>query len=323
MNVDRVCPLCQGTNKVRVFAPSNVDFSKFTKFAFAARKFPEHMHLRLLECVACDVLYSSPVWSKDFVAAAYEGAGFDSGPEAYFASRTYQRLIDRILPQLPDCHSALDIGTGDGVFLERLLERGFIYVRGVEPSSDSVTAAKSHIRKLIRAGPFVPENFEPQKFSLITCFHVMEHLWDPLALCLGARALLKPGGALVAVVHNRKALSARILGDISPIFDIEHLQLFSLKSGKLLFDLAGYRDVRASSIWNRYPMHYWIKLSPFSPRVKSALIAAVNPFGARGLAISLPAGNLIISGFQRPARSDSASETGARSLEGGSKYRVE
>ena len=159
-----------------VFAESNIDFSRFTKFAFTARKVPEYMHPRLLECVSCDVLYSTPVWSMDFIEAAYQEAAFDSSAEAYFASLTYQRLINRILPHLPNRDAALDIGTGNGVFLERLLENGFTHVRGVEPSGTPVAAAKPHIRKLIRAGLFVPEEFAPGSFSLITCFQVMEHL---------------------------------------------------------------------------------------------------------------------------------------------------
>ena len=82
------------------------------------------------------------------------------------------------------------------------------------------------------------------------------------------------------------------------------MQLFSRKSGKRLFHLAGFRNVRAAPIWNHYPLHYWIKLFPFSPRLKGALIAAAKPFGVGGLAISLPAGNIVVSGFQRALPSD-------------------
>ena len=43
--------------------------------------------------------------------------------------------------------------------------------------------------------------------------------------------ILKPGGAIFLIGHNRRrSLSARLLGRRSPIFDIEHLQLFSPRS---------------------------------------------------------------------------------------------
>jgi hypothetical protein len=67
----------------------------------------------------------------------------------------------------------------------------------------------------------------PESLNLVTCFQTFEHLADPLAMCGDAFHLLKPGGAVLFVGHNRRAVSARILGRRSPIFDIEHLQLFS------------------------------------------------------------------------------------------------
>jgi hypothetical protein len=78
---------------------------------------------------------------------------------------------------------------------------------------------------------------------------------------------------LVAVVHNRRALSARLLGAKSPVFDIEHLQLFSTASSRRLFRLAGFSDVRAVPIWNRYPLHYWIKLFPFPATTKKMVVS--------------------------------------------------
>jgi SAM-dependent methyltransferase len=89
------------------------------------------------------------------------------------------------LSQPPDRRGALDIGAGDGVFLDRLIDCGFSRVCGVEPSVAPIEAAKPSVRSLIRRGLFDPAAFEPDSFSLITCFQVMEHLWDPLDVCRG------------------------------------------------------------------------------------------------------------------------------------------
>jgi 2-polyprenyl-3-methyl-5-hydroxy-6-metoxy-1,4-benzoquinol methylase len=298
--VERGCPLCGPGAGARVFAESNIDVARLGEFAFASRKLPEYMHSRICECNVCRLLYSNPVLPLDLISAGYEEAAFDSGEEAEYASRTYQGLIDGILPLLPDRQAALDVGTGDGVFLERLIERGFSHVCGVEPSAAPIAAAKPHIRPLIRRGVLDCAAFEPGTFSLITCFQVMEHVWDPLAVCRGVFNLLKPGGALVVVVHNRQALSARLLGRKSPIFDIEHLQLFSIRSSRRLFEAAGFSDVRAAPIWNRYPLRYWIKLFPFSPAAKNAMISSAKMSRLLGVPVPLPAGNLVVSGF-RPA----------------------
>ena len=296
--VERCCPLCGPGADACVFAESNIDLSRLNEFAFASRKLPEYMHSRLCECNGCEVLYGNPVLPLDSIAAGYEMAAFDSGEEADYASRTYQRLIERLVPRLPDCDAALDIGAGDGAFLERLVESGFTRVCGVEPSAAPIAAAKPHIRGFIRRGLFDPTAFEPGSFSLITCFQTMEHVWDPLAVCRGAYSLLKKGGALVAVVHNRHAMSARLLGRKSPIFDIEHLQLFSIRSSRRLFELAGLSGVQATPIWNRYPLHYWIKLFPLPPAVKGPAISLFRKTRILQMPIPVRAGNLVVYGFR-------------------------
>lgn len=295
--IDRACPLCGSADQSRVVADSNIDLAKLDSFAFASRKNPEYMHPRLIECPDCLLLYGSPVLAPGTLAEAYAAADFDSGREASHASETYAAEIRRILPRLPDLHGALDIGTGDGVFLERLLDAGFQGVTGVEPSVAPYQAAKPEIRGLIRLGVFDPADFAPGTLSLATCFQTMEHVPEPMAIARGVRSLLKPGGAFVMVVHNREALSAKILGFKSPIFDVEHLQLFSPKSARALLERAGYRDVRVAPLYNRYPLQYWMKLLPFPGGLKNKLLGAVTGTPIGGMLISLPAGNLVCAGY--------------------------
>jgi SAM-dependent methyltransferase len=296
--VERACPLCGAGVGARIFAESNIDMGRLNEYAFASRKLPEYMHPRLFECESCHLLYGNPVLAPKLIAGLYGEAAFDSAPEARYASITYQHLLQRIVPHLPDRQGALDIGTGDGAFLERLIECGFSGVCGVEPSAAPIEAASPKVRALIRHGLFDPANFEPRSFSLITCFQVMEHVWDPLELCRGALGLLKPGGALVTVLHNRYALSARILGTKSPIFDIEHLQLFSVDSSRRLLQLAGFSDVRVAPVWNRYPLHYWIKLFPLPQAIKQKAVSYTSQARVFRVPVPLPAGNLLVWGVR-------------------------
>jgi SAM-dependent methyltransferase len=256
------------------------------------------MHARLMECSRCGILYGNPVLSPGALATAYQTAEFDSAGEADYASNTYARRIRNLLPVLPDLNGALDIGTGDGAFLEKLLHLRFQNVVGVEPSEAPIESAKKHIRPLIRSGLFRSEKFAAASFSLITCFQTMEHVWDPLETAMGAYRLLKSGGAVAIVVHNRKSLSARILGMKSPIFDIEHLQLFCPSTGKRLLEQAGFRNVAVSTIWNRYPLRYWAKLLPFPAPMKSPLLRLLKESTIGTVPVAMPAGNLICIGFK-------------------------
>src|SRR4051812_23654616 len=121
----RSCPVCGSEDASRVFAESNFDPSKLDEFAFASRKLPEYMHHRIIACPVCDLLYASPVPPREDLFDAYEAAAFDSGVEAHHAARTYRRFLKAICRRLPDRVGALDIGTGDGAFLEELVDFGF------------------------------------------------------------------------------------------------------------------------------------------------------------------------------------------------------
>ena len=177
----RRCSICGAREAARLFAEANVDLDELDQFAFASRKLPEYMHWRLMECRHCDLLYADPAPGPEELAGLYRDADFDSRPEARHASRTYSRFLPRIMLNLPDHDGAVDVGTGDGSFLQELLAAGFENVAGVEPSTAPIEAAEPSIRPLIRHDMFREDTFAPATLSLITCFQTIEHLSDPFA----------------------------------------------------------------------------------------------------------------------------------------------
>lgn len=296
--LERPCPICGSADQSRVFSDARLDASRLDGFAFASRKLPEYMHHRLLYCSGCDLLYASPVPSVASIATAYREAGFDSGEEARYASRTYGQYLRTFIDRLPGKDGALDIGTGDGAFLHELLNAGFTGIVGVEPSNEPVASAPDEIRSLIRNEIFHPDHFEPESYSLITCFQTMEHVHDPLALARGAMTLLKDGGAAFFIGHDRTGLVNRVLGKKSPIFDIEHLQLFSPGSARLLFERAGFAGVEVRRIINRYPLSYWVKLFPLPMALKRRVLPILKEIGIGHVPIPMAVGNLAIIGYK-------------------------
>jgi SAM-dependent methyltransferase len=287
----RVCPICGTRSSSRIVAEANVGLEELDQFAFASRKLPEYMHWQLRECRGCDLLYADPAPSPDDIAELYREADFDSRYEAHHASRTYAQFLEEIVGRLPDLDGAVDIGTGDGVFLSELLARGFENVAGIEPSTAPIEAADPSIRPLIRHDIFREDSFTPESLSLITCFQTIEHLSDPLAFCKAAERALKPGGILFLIGHNRRALSAKVLGRKSPIFDIEHYQLFSPRSIRNLLEAAAFSRVDIRAVLNRYPVQYWARLFPFPSGIKRPLINTLSRSGIGRLVVPMPAGN--------------------------------
>jgi SAM-dependent methyltransferase len=276
-----------------LYAEARLDKSRLDSFAYASRKMPEYMHHRLLLCEDCDLIYASPVPEQAELESAYEAAAFDSQRESEFAAATYTKALKPIINRLPDRTAALDIGAGDGAFCSKLVEMGFENVLGLEPSLAPIETAAPRIRPCLRQQMFTPGLFAASSFSLICCFQTIEHVLTPLELCREAARILKPGGILCIVAHNRRAVSCRVLGRRSPIFDVEHLQLFSPLSIVRLLSHAGLQSGAAKTLWNTYPLSYWTRLFPLPIQLKSPVISALNVSRIGNIPISLPAGNLL------------------------------
>lgn len=109
---------------------------------------------------------------------------------------------------------------------------------------------------------FDRESVDNETADVITIFHTLDHLTDPLLLLEILRDKLKHGGQVVNVVHNTHAISARILKSRSPIFDIEHTFLFSRRTLVTLLHKAGYEEIQTGSYWNQYSLAYIVQLLP-------------------------------------------------------------
>ena len=112
-----------------------------------------------------------------------------------------------------------------------------------------------------------------------------------MQLCREALGLLRPdGGAFFVVCHNRRALSARAMGLKSPIFDVEHLQLFSPKSIRFALERAGFRWVDVRVLVNRYPLSYWLRLFPAGDLLDLPVGHPSKRAVVAGVTVELPVG---------------------------------
>jgi SAM-dependent methyltransferase len=281
-----------------LFLRENIDPQKLSTFSFASRKTPEFMCNHLVHCPTCDLVYADQPPAEQELAQAYHQADYDSSEEADDAAAAYIAAIRPILAKLGDRKSALEIGTGNGVFLEHLAQEGFAEVVGIEPSSAAIAAAPAHRRAWIREGIFRGEDYLPESFDLICCFMTMEHVRDPAAVSREAFRLLRPGGAFVAITHDYRGIVNRLLGKRSPIIDIEHMQLFSRGSVRYLLERSGYKDISATSFSNAYALRYWLRLAPIPAWLKKRAGHFLSMLGVDKFKLRFNVGNLIASGFK-------------------------
>jgi SAM-dependent methyltransferase len=91
----------------------------------------------------------------------------------------------------------LDVGCGDGLFFDALLEFGD--VEGVEPGAAFINNNGPH-RSRIHVGNFTRDLGLQGHFSTILMLDVLEHLDEPAAALNYASGLLIPGGTLIITV---------------------------------------------------------------------------------------------------------------------------
>ena len=121
---------------------------------------------------------------------------------------------------------------------------------------------------------------------------------NPMEVLRKCRQLLRPGGMLYVIVHNERALQARLFGEKSPIYDVEHVYLFNKSTLPCICEKAGLEPARVFSVCNTYPLEYWLRMAPipakaFCQRASEILRISHWP-------VTIPAGNLGI--FARKPR---------------------
>lgn len=289
-NGRRNCPVC-GQDSHRIFLDENIAADKIDSRTFSSRKKPEYMRHKLVECENCSCVYAPSPPSRASLTAEYSDAPFESGVESRYAAQTYIKALTPFLREIP-VSFVMDVGASDGAFLMTCREAGVKRVLGIEPSRDSVEKADSAIRSCLIPGMFSDASFpDDASPGLIASFMTLEHMDDPAGFVSSAHAHLPEGGMLAVVAHNYRGIVNRILGKHSPIIDIEHLQIFCPKALKILLANVGFKDIRITNLANRYPLGYWLKISPLSFLVKSGAYK-----GIFSKTLALPVGNFLITG---------------------------
>ncbi len=290
----RHCPICEKTfAKNKIFLKKNIKESEITSFSFSSRKIPEFMNHKLILCSSCSLVYADNPPQEVELAESYHQADYDSGKEADMAADTYMYYMEEAISRLDNTDMALDIGTGNGILLELLNDRGFKTVKGVEPSKEAINSAPEKRKSWIIEGIFNESEFSENSYDLICCFMTMEHVKDPKILSKSVLNILKPGGIFVTVTHDYQSIINKMLGKNSPIIDIEHMQIFSKKSMTDLLRNCGYDDIGIKSIKNRYPITYWTRLLPLPKIIKTLLLRIIYYTGMNNFNIGINVGNIM------------------------------
>ncbi|MFI5092217.1 MAG: class I SAM-dependent methyltransferase [Candidatus Acidiferrales bacterium] len=156
-----------------------------------------------------------------------------------------QRWRDRkaALTQHKQSGVLLDMGCSSGAFLESLKDEPW-KLYGIEMSAESARTAETRSGAQVFVGDILNAPFPRESFDVISCFDVLEHLYEPRRVLARVGEWLKPGGILYVLVPNVDSAEARVFGSYWHGLELpRHLFHYSPASLKFLAQLAGLREV--------------------------------------------------------------------------------
>lgn len=291
------CAICGNNNNTKILYKQNFNSNVFNSKIFSARRTPDKTHYRFLKCNKCDLIFSNPIIEEEKINNLYFKSDFNYNKEAEYLKKTYFNYFKKYLLK-PNSKNikVLEIGCGNGFFLEELIDNGINKVYGLEPGMSSVKKARKDIVNNIKIDVLKKDNFPKESFDVICCFHTLDHIVDINMFLKEVRNLLKKNGKIFFVVHNTDGLSVKLFGQKSPIFDIEHIYLFNPKSLENIFKKNGFNNLKVFNVKNTYPLNYWIKLFPMPNLLKSFTLKAFDITKIGLLPLTLSAGNIGIVG---------------------------
>jgi SAM-dependent methyltransferase len=137
----------------------------------------------------------------------------------------------------------IDIGSGTGMFLKTARESGFD-VHGLEISKDAATFGNITWGLDIKQGNLYDCVFPPDRYDVVTLWHVFEHLHEPLVAVKQLYDMVKPGGLLVIAVPNIMSIQARLFRALWFHLDVpRHLFHHTPESIKMIAEAVGFKIV--------------------------------------------------------------------------------
>lgn len=146
------------------------------------------------------------------------------------------------LPYQPN-GSVLEVGCGSGYLLNNLKMAGWKNVKGIDFDSSAIEYARSKGLD-VECGDLESVELANSSFDAIVISHVIEHLYNPFDVLEHIFELLKPGGIIVIVTPNSRAIG-RILfrQNWRGLEPPRHIQIFSPAGLKALCVRSGFTGV--------------------------------------------------------------------------------
>jgi len=145
----------------------------------------------------------------------------------------------------------LDLGCSSGSFLKAMKAPDW-RLFGIEMSADAAQKAHTCSGGQIFNGDLLDADFPDESFDVVTCFDVLEHVYQPRKVMERIWCWLKPGGILYLAVPNIDSAAVKFFGSYWYGMELpRHLTHFSPESLQSMARSANLSKVEI--ITSRYP----------------------------------------------------------------------
>lgn len=212
-----------------------------------------------VECEACKTFYMNPRPNKKLLKDFYlQSKNYIFWDKYIFPTSEKVRKNKIFKPRasaiIKKCKAftskkeiLLEVGSAYGTFCECIKEENYFKkVIALEPTPKlSQTCA----RKGIETYNCTVEDFEyPEgRIDIVTCFEVIEHLFEPKLFLKKVHALLKEKGIVVLTCPNGQGLYNRVFRILSTEINHEHLNYFNPTSMQKLAESCGFNLVEITT----------------------------------------------------------------------------
>lgn len=225
-------------------------------------------------CNECGHVQIDPIPALNTLATIYPPSYYSyvMNDSVHPIARWAKNLLDRrkfrgITSIVPTAASYLDVGCGDGRYLELMIDKGVDRTKayGVELDAQAVAVAAGRGLQVNQCRIEDATHLSSDQFDLITMFHVIEHVAHPDEVVRRLHEVLSPRGVLAIETPNFDSLDARISrrrfwgGYHIPrhwhIFTPESLQRLLINAG---FSVVAVKYQTGHAFW-LWTLHHWLK----------------------------------------------------------------
>jgi 2-polyprenyl-3-methyl-5-hydroxy-6-metoxy-1,4-benzoquinol methylase len=207
---DAPCPLCGAADAAITMEAKD----------HAASRGPGLM-FPIVQCRVCQLAYTNPRPDQESIAGFY--------PDDYRPHRRPRKmreprpsrwrswLTGRNAPERRGDLEwvgrgrLLDFGCGGGSFLRRMADRGWS-VTGLDASVGAVARVREELGLNVLMGSLPHPELKPCSFDVVTMWHSLEHVHEPVSVLRDTFDLLVPGGKLIVACPNRDSWPAKWFG---------------------------------------------------------------------------------------------------------------